>query len=217
MASHHLTTADQLTVGNAKNPVTGKRGVPVTPIVQVDLGVPVAASANSICASQSVNAGVAALLNGTTAGVLDVGRNVVAAWTNAAVITVRGYDVYGQLMTESSSSGTSFTGKKAFKQVTSVTFSANVTGATVGTGNVLGLPYRIGGSFDVLSMWADNTAQSPTIVGGDAATPSATTGDVRGTVTPGTVPNGSLRYRVWMKVFGLKSNDETFGRANFAG
>jgi hypothetical protein len=43
-------------------------------------------------------------------------------------------------MTESSASGTSFTGKKAFATVTKVKVSADVTALTVGTGNVLGLP-----------------------------------------------------------------------------
>ena len=108
------------------------------------LGSPATADADGVCASQSVTANVAATINGALAvnsvGVFDVPRNVVAAWTTSAVITVTGKDEYGNTLIEQSGSGTSFTGAKAFKTVTSVTFSANVTGATVGTGNVLGLP-----------------------------------------------------------------------------
>ena len=217
MASHTFSHADELYVGNAKHPRTARRGIPVTPILQIDLGAPVAGAANSICASQAVNADVAATLDGSTAGALDVPRNVVAAWTGAAVITVTGIDAYGQRVTESSASGTSFTGKKAFKTVTSVTFSANVTGATVGTGNVLGLPYRIAGRWDVLGFYADGSVETvAALVAGDATTPSATTGDVRGTITPTTTPNGSIRFRAWMKVFGLKNDAESFGRPQYA-
>lgn len=113
----------------------------------VELGSPATADADGICASQSVSADVASLLNGAlaTSGVsyvtLDRPRNVVAAWTGTAIITVTGRDEYGEDMIEKSASGTSHTGKKAFKYIDSVTFSANVTGATVGTGDVLGLPF----------------------------------------------------------------------------
>jgi hypothetical protein len=121
-------------------------GCQFVPSLIINLGSPVLGTSNSISLSQSVTAsnGVGlALLNGSTAGVLDVPRNVIAAWTNTAVCTVRGTDVLGNAMTESSASGTSMTGKKAFAKVTSVNFSASVTGATVGTGNVLGLPIYI--------------------------------------------------------------------------
>lgn len=217
MADHTLTHADALFVGNAYEPASRRgRGTPLTPIVQVDLGVPATASANAICTSQSVTGGVAAVI---TAGTIDVPRNVVAAWTNTAVVTVTGTDKYGKTLVESSASGTSFTGKKAFKTVTSVVFSASVTGATVGTGVVLGLPYRLGGKYDILAGYVDSTLENATstVVAGDATTPSATTGDVRGTYSPATAPNGSRQYRVWMKIFGLASRAESYGVNQYAG
>ena len=221
MARHNISNADELFWGDAYEPKANgsKRGIPFHPILQVDLGAPVAASANAICLSQSVTGGVAALLNGALGGTLDVPRNVVAAWTNTAVCTVTGTDVYGRTLVESSASGTSMTGKKAFKTITSVVFSASVTSATVGTGDVLGLPYRIGGKFDILAAYADNTADiaSAAVVAGDATAASATTGDVRGTYDPNTACNGSVRFRLWLKPYGVKNRAEAYGVDQYAG
>lgn len=115
--------------------------------VYVDFGAPVATDADGICASQSVTSGEEAVFDGALVanGVvsLDVPRNIVAAWTGTAIVTVTGLDEYGEEISEKSASGTSLTGVKAFKTVTSITFNANVTAATVGTGKVLGLPLRL--------------------------------------------------------------------------
>lgn len=221
MPKHTISHADEFYVGNAYEPAVAgdRRGVPLTPIVQVDLGAPATASANAISLSQGVTGGVAALLNGALGATIDVPRNVVAAWTNTAVLTVTGRDKYGRLMVETSASGTSFTGKKAFKTIISTVFNATVTGATIGTGTVLGLPYRLGGKFDILAGYVDTTLEnaSSTVVACDTTTPSGTTGDVRGTYAPATAPDGTRRYRVWMKIFGLKSREESYGTAQFAG
>lgn len=221
MGRNTISTADELFWGDAYEPQAhnSRRGVPMTPPVQVDLGTPTAGAANTICASQSVSSGVAALLNGSTAGTLDVPRNVVASWTNTAIVTVRGTDKYGRSLTESSASGTSFTGKKAFKTITSVTFNANVTSATVGTGNVLGLPYRLAGKWDILAGYADSTqeAATSTVVAGDATAATATTGDVRGTYAPATTPDGSKRFRVWMKINSVANRAGAYGVDQYAG
>ena len=120
--------------------------------VVIDLGSPDADDANGYVESQDLTAAgvfsvdtnvagalAAAALNGTA----DVPRNVVAAWTGTAVLTVTGTDVDGNVLVESSASGTSLTGKKAFKTVTNISTSANITALTVGTGDVLGLPVFI--------------------------------------------------------------------------
>lgn len=113
---------------------------------------PDVADADGYCVSQDLtSAGVfsssvtaaAAIAAAALAGTADTPRNVVAAWTGAAVLTVTGTDVYGNTLVEKSGSGTSFTGKKAFKTVTGISVSANVTSLTVGTGNVLGLPVAL--------------------------------------------------------------------------
>jgi hypothetical protein len=107
---------------------------------------PDVADADGVAASQSVVVATTplAVINGALASggvaTMDTPRNVVAAWTGAAVLTITGTDVYGDTLIEVSASGTSHTGLKAFKTITSCSFSANVTSATIGSGNVLGLP-----------------------------------------------------------------------------
>lgn len=169
--------------------------------VLVNLGSPVAASANGISASQSVASGANALLNGAlaVAGVvtLDVPRNVVAAWTGAAVLTVNGEDEYGNAMVEASASGTTFTGKKAFKRVTSASFGAAVTAATIGIGDVLGLPLFLSNGATILKELQDGAAATAgTAVAGDVNKPTATTGDVRGTYDPNAAADGSKAFQL---------------------
>ncbi|TWA89579.1 hypothetical protein [Bradyrhizobium stylosanthis] len=185
-------------------------------IREINLGSPIAGAANNICTSQAITAAspTGGTLNGTTAGVADVPRNVVAAWTNSAVITVRGTDEYGNAMTESSASGTSFTGKKAFATVTSVKVSADVTGATVGFGNVLGLPIALPEANLIVKELQDGAAPTAgTTVAQDQATATATTGDVRGTYTPNATPDASKSFQLLVAVPDL--ND--IGNAQFAG
>lgn len=170
---------------------------------RVLLNAPDVADADGVCASQSVTASVNALINGALASggqvMFDTPRNVVAAWTNTAVATVRGFDEYGNAMTESSGSGTSLAGKKAFKIVTQVVFSANVTGATVGSGDVFGLPFFLPGTGFVLRELQDGAAPTAgTVVAGDAtaAGSTATTGDVRGTYDPNAAADGARVFEL---------------------
>ena len=167
--------------------------------VRIDLGAPDAADADGVCASQAGTAATAMTINGALAAggvaTFDVPRNVVAAWTNTATITVTGTDEYGVRVVETSGSGTSFAGKKAFKTVTSVVPSANITGATVGTGDVLGLPIFLRSVSQVLREMADNaTPTAGTTVAGVLTEPSATTGDVRGTYDPNSACDGQIVF-----------------------
>lgn len=169
--------------------------------VRIMLGAPIAASANAISLSQALNTGVDGLINGAqaTAGVatLATPRNVVAAWTTAAIITITGTDEYGAVIVESSASGTSFTGKKAFKTITKVRVSANVTGLTVGIGVVLGLPVFLADVPDVVKELQDGAAATAgTPVKGDQTAATATTGDVRGTYAPNAAPDGSKVFEL---------------------
>lgn len=191
------------------------------PPLPTDTGVLAAAVANGAAASQSSTGSNNALsLNGSlaTAGVatFDVARNVVAAWTTTAVMTVTGTDFYGQPQTEASASGATFTGKKAFKTVTAVTFSAAVTAATVGTGVKIGLPYLVGanGILDALTDSLPDTTY--TLVVGDQTSPAtSTTGDVRGTITSASAPNGTHAYFLNMRVYdrtgGIDRKSGAFG------
>ena len=174
---------------------TGALENAVTATISVGNQPPVVGVANAICLSQAITAAGTGLLNGAIAasGVAtpDVARNVVAAWTGAAVLTVTGTDMYGQPQTESSASGTTFAGKKAFGTITAVNVSANVTAATVGTGNVLGLPFTAESGDLALAAFND-AADAGTFVAADTTYPAtATTGDVRGTYTAAGVLNGA--------------------------
>lgn len=186
--------------------------------VRINLGAPATADADGVCASQALNTGTDGLINGAlaTLGVatFDVPRNVVAAWTGTAVITITGTDEYGNVVVESSASGTSLTGKKAFKTITQVRVSANVTALTVGSGVLLGLPVFLPDVPDVFREIMDGVAATPgTTVAGDQTAATATTGDVRGTYSPNSAPNGSRVYEL-----NVALRDPSYrGRAQFAG
>lgn len=189
-------------------------------VVAVSLGAPDAAVSNGVVASQAISAttGLATGINGSLAAggvaTFDQPRNVVAAWTGTAVLTVTGYDEYGNLVKESSASGTSFTGKKAFKRVTGVSVSADVTGATVGSGNVLGLPAFLSDIGRVTRELQDGVAATAgTVVKGDRTTATATTGDVRGTYTPNASPDGAKAFTLFLAL----DHPADLGVAQFAG
>jgi hypothetical protein len=198
----------------------GKRGAPMTPVLWHDFGAPITADANGVTETQSLNANVAATIGGLLASggvaTFDVPRNVVGAWTNNAVLTVTGTDQYGRRMVESSALGTSFAGKKAFKTVTHATVSANVTGLTIGTGDVLGLPVAVPVNGLIAARGA-NAADTGTFVPRDTATPTATTGDVRGTFDPSTTINGTNRVAVQIVIADPSTVEGTYGKAQYAG
>lgn len=195
----------------------------MSPIVRLDLGAADADDADGYCALQDLTAaGVAsvdtdaagAIAAAALAGSADVPRNVVAGWTGTAVLTVTGTDYRGEVMTESSASGTTFAGKKAFATVTDISVSVDVTGLTVGTGDVLGIPLVLTGKYDVLSFYADTTeeAATATFVAADKNAATATTGDVRGTVSPATAPNGSANFYLWMHVQNPDTDRNLYGQ-----
>lgn len=173
-------------------------------VVTINLGSPITADADGVCASQSGTEATAMTLNGALLAnsvmVFDVPRNVVATWTGTAVLTIVGKDVYGRTMVESSASGTSLAGVKAFKEITSVTPSANITSATVGTGDVLGLPFPlVNGAADILKETLDNAAATAgtTVAALAKNTEStATTADVFGTYDPNSACDGARAFRL---------------------
>lgn len=171
--------------------------------VKIALGAPAASVATAVAASQAATAlaGLATGINGTLAAggvaTFDVPRNVVAAWTGTAVLTVTGTDSFGTVIVESSASGTTMTGKKAFKTVTGVSVSADVTGLTIGNAKVLGLPVFLADVPDVVREIDDGAvATAGTVVAGVTAAPTATTGDCRGTYAPNGTPNGTKVFEL---------------------
>ena len=186
--------------------------------VKLGLGAPITADADGVCASQAGTAATAMTIDGALASggvaTFDVPRNVVAAWTNTATLTVTGTDVYGNVVKETSGSGTSMAGKKAFKTITSVVPSANITGATVGTGDVFGLPVFLPGTAYILKELQDGAAATAgTAVAGVSSAATATTGDVRGTYDPNAAADGA---KVFELIVALGDPDYK-GVAQFAG
>ncbi len=170
----------------------------------VSLGAPDTADANGVCESQAGTADTAMTIDGALASggvaTFDVPRNVVGAWTNNATLTITGTDAYGNTVVETTgSAGTSHTGKKAFKTITSVVPSANITGATVGTGDVLGLPVFLPATGLILAELEDGSAPTAgTAVAGDQTEggSTATTGDVRGTYDPNSAADGDKYFHL---------------------
>jgi hypothetical protein len=180
---------------------SAKRTSVVTPVL-IALGAPDVADADGVCASQTIT--TTAAINGALASggvaTFDQPRNIVAAWTGTAVLTFNGTDEYGNAVREASASGTSHAGKKAFKTVTSITTSAEATSATVGTGDVFGLPVFIAGSSIVRELQDGVLATAGTIAIGISATATATTGDVRGTYDPNAAADGAKSFQLYALV-----------------
>jgi hypothetical protein len=180
----------------------------VTSAITVGGQPPVVGVANFYSVSAAIGSGATAVLAATTP---DVPRNVVGAWTGTAIATVVGTDYWGQTQSEVSASGTTLATKKAFASITSITMSAAVTAATFGTGNVLGLPFRIVSGDFFAPVFAD-AADAGTVVLTDNTNPAtSSTGDVRGTYTPGGTLNGSSFLAALIKVSDNTTQVGAFG------
>ena len=120
-------------------------------------------------------------------------RNLSITTTAAAVtgtITVRGFDVHSQAMSEainvSTTTAGTFYGKKAFKYVASVTpnYTDSTGSYSVGVGDTFGFPMRQDRYEFLNYAWNGiNNINSTGFLGAVTTNPAtATTGDVRGTI-----------------------------------
>lgn len=130
-------------------------------------------------------------------------RNVsvtVGTTTGTTSFLVVGYDLWKQPMTEligpviaTNRQFTTFFGSKAFKHIVSVTPTTTAVGnASIGMGDVFGLPYRADDWCQVQIFW--NGCTSVTSLGFTAAATALatnTTGDVRGTIQVSTNGTGT--------------------------
>jgi hypothetical protein len=162
---------------------------------------------------------------------LDVPRNITLAATHdtslvAMTVTLSGYDDWGYAMKETLSitaTGTSKTaaGKKAFKYLTAIAIASagNATTNTlsVGFGNVFGLPVKLTEKVDLIQHFFGDAADAGTVVAADATTPSATTGDVRGTYAPAGTPDGSSTLVLFLHVQDKNSANGLKGLDQYAG
>lgn len=133
----------------------------------------------------------------------NLARNVTvtlgATMTSGMTVTIQGYDVYGTPMTETitcSGSGTLTVGQKAWKYISLATGSSSVNGAQIGVGSLCGLPIRADnvGYCNIRSDASAVTAITPAVT-----TPTATSGDARGTFIMGTI-TATSRMVVFQKI-----------------
>ncbi len=123
---------------------------------------------------------------------------------------VKGYDVYGQPMSEQiaiPTTATTNSGKKAFKYVSSVQVLAGgvTTGnVSVGTGNAIGVSVRVD-EFEYMAIFYNILQQVATagtlptglVFADQTPVATTTTGDVRGTYAPAGGWNGTIRLVVF--------------------
>lgn len=119
------------------------------------------------------------------------GRALSILSTDAGDLTITGFDYLGQAMTETITCIVgNAAGAKAFKRVTKITSAADLAGdVTIRNGGRYGLPFCI---VEVVREIVDGAASSEgTIIVPITATPTDTTGDVRGTYNPNTAGDGA--------------------------
>lgn len=143
--------------------------------------------------------------NGVTRYVLDTPRSVTitATGANTATYKITGYDMYGQLMSQTlaAPSTSTVSSTKMFKSVISVT-NANATAGTnnltVGYGDAIGLPYKITTRDYILPANFNATAVAlSAFTVADATSPATqSTTDVRGYVTLPSAADGNKRLVV---------------------
>jgi len=238
--------------GPTVNVSNGASGVGFTGSYTVS-GAPVAAgtSGSPITITASLNNAVNAVLsNGIpqgSSGTINlwnpqalVGRCLTytaAASATYTTATTNGYDIYGYPITEqvTLTANSTVTGKKAFKYIRSVTLSGGTADTThaysIGTSALVGLPIRADSSGELTAAAAASLSVLNPVTnftGFTAAVntyPTATTGDVRGTIdlsngtgvnlTPST---GTNRYviRQSPQPYNVNSTVGLFGQTQYA-
>jgi hypothetical protein len=228
--------SDDLYLGNAKltpgdplpapgaNPPAGGFGVGPLGRIYVWDTVAVVGQTNNIVTAAAIGAGLLAVLTAGTGATqvttnrgevaiqADVPRNVqiTASGNEAArVVTVLGYDRYGQRMSEDFSglNANTVQGKKAFYQVIQVSISsASVANISAGFGAVLGSPVAFTDRGYLVKTGFNNVLaqDAGTATVADATSPATTTtGDVRGTYTASGALDGSKRLVVTIAIPGI--------------
>lgn len=142
------------------------------------------------------------------AGVPDYPRNVVVTVTHGSAVvalsgTISGIDVYGRNISEAwsvtaGSTSKTFTGKKSFYRVDTVTVTAaadaSADSVVVGTGTVFGFDVKCSVASAVKETSAGSVVTNGTLV----AASTASTDDIRGTYSPNSAPNGATSYVAWI-------------------
>lgn len=205
--------SDGVRVGRnfANNGTASLPGVFMSPINVYDI-VPATLSATAVAAAQAVAAAGNLTINGASASggiaTFDVPRCVSVVSSGAGdttqVATITGTDAYGIPTTEAITFNgvTTVAGQKAFLTVTRVAISAALAGnASVGSTDILGIPFRVNTRNYVLTAWDGAFVTTGTFAAADTTSPATTTtNDVRGTYLPPTATNGVRRLTLWITI-----------------
>lgn len=169
---------------------------------------PAAASATAVMAATAAATSVVTVSSGLTDP--DVPRNltVTPGGTTAdildSVVTVNGTNIEGKAISEqfrfAAAASGAVTGNKAFRTVTSVVIgqqgSANPT-FSVGTGNKLGVNHRLFNQNTTVKVYTASAAYGALTLQNPPTVVSNEQNLENNTVTPATVPNGSLIYNIF--------------------
>jgi len=190
-------------------------GVTKAELVHVSLGSPVAGATNALIATAGLTTSASGVekLTGPIDLITPRGVSITsaAAGDNSAFsVKFTGRDVYGKVMVETVTFNGAATvaGLKAFKWMDSIKFihasGTSLTGAVnIGYTNVLGLPVQLLSLGYIIKELQDGVvATAGTSVAGirTAGGSTATTGDVRGTYTPNSAPDGAKAYSLVMLI-----------------
>ena len=234
---HNISQADNLYHGKVRYELYNKdqglsKGIVMSHIKVCELGAVATADADGLCDDVDITAtaGGAVSVSGALAtggvGTLTHPRalTVTFAAGTTATLTITGADEYGETMVEAiagTATGTT-AGVKCFKTVTSITTDEATTTASpvnVGVGDVFGLPFYIEDAGKVISVSQSGSALATglTITAGVTTAATATTGDVRGTIT-GHTGDGSTYLTATILIDDpCTTKDAAFGVDQFAG
>lgn len=142
--------------------------------------------------------GVSCVYIGPNFDVSNLARSVTltsAGNLSGVSFTITGLDYHNRVIVQTLAgpNANTVSTTKTFQVVYSVATSAAVgTAVSVGTGDVIGLPMRCPNRGLLSVRWdVGATEDAATFVAADnALTPTPTSGDIRGTVTPSSAPNG---------------------------
>ena len=131
-------------------------------------------------------------------GVLTVRNAAGTTVASGASLDLRNVAVGAEAITLNGTTGVS--GKKAFKTITGVSASATISnGCFIGTGDVLGLPFFLPATSQILGDLEDGVYDGTidgTAVAGVTSVATSTTGDVRGTYDPGVSCDGAVNFKL---------------------
>jgi len=180
----------------------------IPPLIVVKLGSVDTLDADGIVVGGTATAAKTYTATGAlvTGGVatFDVPRCVrITSTGNEAglTFTITGTDEYGEAMTQEITGPNAGTADslKAFKTVSSVAVSgavASTTGVAIGTCDKIGLPYKVATKGCLVGLALDGGQVALTPVVADTTAATATTGDVRGTISCTTAANGTIEWTV---------------------